>query len=139
MAKTAVSASSSGMPTAASVPNARIRIAIVIGSESFSALPKSSLNALSIALLALAPPNSPTRSCGWAAPTLATAASIGAISVLVVSSLPLTSKLTRTDLPSGLIWLRWPAVNGEWTFCTVAKPDTALIVSATAARTSASR
>jgi hypothetical protein len=127
------------MPTAASAPNAKIRIAIVIGIESFSALPKSSLKALSIALLALAPPNSPTRSCGWAAATLLTASSIGAISSLVFLSSPLTSKFTRTDLPSGLIWLRWPALNGECTFCTVAKPETALTVSSTASRTSAAR
>ena len=62
VANTAVSASKIGMPTAASAPNARMRIAIVIGIDSFSAFAKSSLKALSIALVALAPPNSPTRS-----------------------------------------------------------------------------
>ena len=52
------------MPTAASVPKARIRIAMVIGIDSVSAFLKSSLKALSIALLALASPNWPTRSPG---------------------------------------------------------------------------
>ena len=64
VANTAESASSSGMPAAASAPNARIRIEIVIGSDSFSAFLKSSSNALSSALLALAPPNSPMRTLG---------------------------------------------------------------------------
>ena len=112
---------------------------MVIGIESVSAFLKSSPNALSIALLALASPNSPTRSCGCCAETRLTAASIGSIASFVALSSPLTSNWTRTVFPSGLIWPPLPFANGESTFLTVLKPDTAFTVPATAARRSASR
>ncbi len=60
VAITAVNPSSSGTPAATRAPKASTRMISVIGSESVSAFLKSSSKAFDSALLALAPPNSPT-------------------------------------------------------------------------------
>ena len=54
VARTAVRASSSGMPAATSAPNASTRMSSVIGSESAPALPRSLLYAVSTPFWALA-------------------------------------------------------------------------------------
>ncbi len=82
MAKTAVSARSSGRPAATSAPNATTRISSVIGSERNSAFLKSSSKDFDSALSALASPNCSTRSCGLAFWAAAVAASGGVDAVL---------------------------------------------------------
>ncbi len=98
-ANTADRPSSSGTPAATRAPNASTRMISVIGSESFSALPKSSAKAFESALFALAPPNSPTISL-CAACTWSTAASTGVIAFSAAVSSPRSLKFTSTDLPS---------------------------------------
>ena len=83
VAMTAVRPSSSGTPAATSAPKARMRMISVIGSERNSAFLKSSENDFESALLALAPPNCPTKTFGLSALTFATEATIGSMRLLV--------------------------------------------------------
>ncbi len=113
------SPSSSGMPAATSAPNAITRMISVIGSEVTSALAKSSWNAFSSALLALAEPNSATRRSGWPLAAFATDDSIGPIRCLALSESPATEKVTSAERPSREIWPRLPPLNGDLTSETV--------------------
>ena len=75
-------------------------MSIVIGSDSVSAFLKSSLKALSSALLALASPNWPTTTPGCSAFTRSTAATTGSIAFDVWASSPRTSNVTSAERPS---------------------------------------
>ncbi len=67
VAKTPVSASSSGIPAATSAPNVTSRMRSVIGSESIPALPSPCRTWSATAFWALASPISPMKKSGWAA------------------------------------------------------------------------
>ena len=100
---TAVTASSTGTPAAASAPNASTRIASVIGSDSFCAFARSSLIDLFTAFCTLASPNCSMRSVGCARLAAAVAASSGStLSIFVYCSspaVPLTSNVTSAERP----------------------------------------
>jgi hypothetical protein len=104
VAITAVSPSSSGTPAATSAPKASSRMTSVIGSESFSALPKSSLNAWESALDALAEPNSPTWTPGFARATRCTPSTIGEIASSAWVAVPRSLNVTSTERPSRETW-----------------------------------
>ena len=93
-ASTAVKPSSSGTPAATSAPNATTRISSVIGTEVASALWKSSLTSLLIALLLLAVPSSPMNSPGWARCTAVVADKAAATRFCAVSGSPVIWKVT---------------------------------------------
>ena len=129
---TEVRPSSSGMPAATRAPNAITRMISVIGTEVTSALAKSSENALPSALLALAPPNSSTRSCGFWCPALTTAASIGSMRSLALSESPATLKLTSAERPSLETCPAFARSSGDLTSDTYRCSDTAATTSLTA-------
>ncbi len=108
VAMTAVSPSNSGTPAATSAPKARIRMISVIGSERNSAFLKSSENDFESALLALAPPNWPTKTFGLAAFAFTTDSMTGSMRLLVWSSLPRTLNSTSTERPSFESWPSLP-------------------------------
>jgi hypothetical protein len=132
-AATAEIASRSGTPAAASEPNASTRITSVIGSESVSALRRSSSKALDSALSALASPNSSMSRPGLADCTRSTASCTGVTLSSSSSSSPRRSKVTRAERPSGEICEALPGSSGERTLRTVSKPETARTTSPTAA------
>ena len=76
------------MPAATSAPNATTRMISVIGSENSPAFSRSSANTVSNALTALALPNSPMKSCGWACCTSSTRSTTASIFSLAVSASP---------------------------------------------------
>ena len=113
MAITAVRPSSSGTPAATSAPNATTRISSVIGSERNSAFLKSSSNALLMASSALASPNWPTKTSGFAFWAAALAASTGSTRSGSVSSSPAISNVTRPERPSSESWPSLPLASGD--------------------------
>ena len=110
----------------------------VIGSDSVSARWKSSLKDLSIALLALASPNWPTKTPRLSALTSATAAMTGSTSFSVLSLSPLSLNRTSTERPSLEIWPSLPFSYGDRTSVTPGLLRTAATASLTALRTEAS-
>jgi hypothetical protein len=138
VAATAVMPSSSGTPAATSAPNATMRMISVIGSERTSAFLKSSSNAFEIALSALASPNWPTNTCGFAFWAAAVAASVESTRASVTSSSPGISNVTSADRPSSESLPSLPLASGDSTLSTPLVASRRDTVSSTAAVNSAS-
>ena len=122
------------MPAATRLPNTITRMMSVTGSDSMPAFARSSRKAPSICLSVLASPNSPTKNCGFASWTSATAATTGSIFVAASVESPRMSKSTSAARPLGAIWPAFPASRGELTFVTIANFETFATTSAIMAR-----
>ena len=91
------------MPAAISAPKATTRMTSVTGRDRTPAFPRSSSNAVSTALAALAYPNSPMKSCGCASCAAATWARTGSIFSAASSFAPRISNSTSAERPSAEI------------------------------------
>jgi hypothetical protein len=96
----------------------------VIGSDSVSALRRSSSKALDSALSALASPNCSISRSGLADCTRSTAACTGVTLSSSSSSSPRRSKSTRAERLSGEICDALPGSSGERTLRTVSNRET---------------
>ena len=138
VANTAVSASSSGIPAATSVPKATRRMTSVTGSDSSPALPRSSPYAVTRASTLLASPNSPMKSCGCAFCSSSTRSRTGPIRSTAVSGSPRIWSPTRAACPFGAICPLFAGARGERTCWTASSFEIAATTSWTAARNSGS-
>ena len=91
------------MPAAMSAPKASTRMTSVTGRERTPAFPRSSANACSTPFAALASPNSPMKSCGWAPCAASTWARTGSIFSAASSFAPRISNSTSAERPSAEI------------------------------------
>ncbi len=134
VAKTAVSASSSGTPAATRAPKAISRMISVTGRDVISALPKSDWTLSLICCWVLASPNSPTVNAGCAFCTSSTAASAGFTRSMTSASFPAIWKRRNAERWSAEIWLAFAGTSGLSKFCVWGTAASRRCVSSSTAR-----
>ena len=121
VATTALTASSSGMPAASSVPNVTSRMTSVSGSESVPALARSAWKIFWKSSSELPSPNCSTMKSSWAASSfsvLATVASMTRFVSVSVTGSPGMSKATIATCSLSEMAFPLPLAYGSWTLWT---------------------